>query len=331
MHAVGADQDQRARHQRRSAAPSSSVLRRRVEVAVVIPGTGGLPAGQIQQPPSASKAAPRTAGSAGPAGSGRPRRRRPRSSGRSTSGAMPDPATASMGQGPGCSSSSQRRAWGAVPTIGSARCLASVAHRNGVVGSVTPRRPRRPATAGGPAPVPRSPAEAEALASRAFTGGDVLLARGRARRPGCAARSAPPGWSRVAGQVRAQHRMLVVGLERVRRPGAGAAGRPARPAGVPGPTRAGSRPPDRGLASASASARAARTAAGVGAESGGVTEVDRRGAGRRDGLRVVGHRAQRLRHQLLGQRVPGPGVHADGQVGADPAERRAACRKPRGR
>ena len=44
--------------------------------------------------------------------------------------------------------------------------------------------------------------------------------------------------------------------------------------------------------------------------------------------RVLGHGPQGLAEQLLGQRVPGPGVHADGQVGADPAEGRGGVQEP---
>jgi hypothetical protein len=60
-----------------------------------------------------------------------------------TSESIPEPAMASIFQGPGCSRSSQRRAGGAEPAKGSARTRAASAHRNAEFGSLTPRWPSR--------------------------------------------------------------------------------------------------------------------------------------------------------------------------------------------
>jgi len=60
-----------------------------------------------------------------------------------TSGSIPAPAMASIRQGPGCSSRSQRRVGGAEPAKGSARSRAASAQRKADCGRLTPQRPGR--------------------------------------------------------------------------------------------------------------------------------------------------------------------------------------------
>ena len=69
-----------------------------------------------------------------------------------------DPATASTGQGPGCSSSSQPRACGAEPAIGSARRREAVAQRNVAEGSLKPTTATPASSSRRARSSPRSPA-----------------------------------------------------------------------------------------------------------------------------------------------------------------------------